>query len=441
MVGVKSYTKKHKNKILNSPLWTPQENDYNYNCNEDTSAWFNIDTNVPIKKSNTYIKLEEKKDIVRATQIKLFLDKRQSTILKEWIEVHRRVYNLAVLYERTNKTILSFIDLRKVIDEEIDKMQKLTNTIEKCGIKKQVRDSAIKDYTNSRKSAFSNLRNKNIKHFKLGYKGKTSVISTICIPKGIFSKEFNTFSVRTLGIIKTSEPFGEINYDCKLSYNAKTKTFILIKPVKHNAVAYKDRNKTCSLDPGMRIFQTIYSPGNKLIGNICNGDNPKLEKLIKRLEKEKIGLNKKQTEKVNMKIRQKIKSKINDMHNKTVNILCRSYDEIIIGDMSTQGIVSNKNNLPKQTKRLAHVLSHFTFRQKLIAKAEEYSVNVVVGDERYTSKACGKCGELHENLGANKVFTCPHCAFKISRDVNGARNIMIQNIERNVDSFGHTLVA
>jgi transposase len=31
-------------------------------------------------------------------------------------------------------------------------------------------------------------------------------------------------------------------------------------------------------------------------------------------------------------------------------------------------------------------------------------------------------------LGSSKWFHCPHCHFKVDRDFNGARNILIMNL-------------
>ena len=44
----------------------------------------------------------------------------------------------------------------------------------------------------------------------------------------------------------------------------------------------------------------------------------------------------------------------------------------------------------------------------------------------HTSKTCGKCGNLHANLGSNKCFKCPKCEMKMDRDINAARNIMLK---------------
>jgi putative transposase len=48
--------------------------------------------------------------------------------------------------------------------------------------------------------------------------------------------------------------------------------------------------------------------------------------------------------------------------------------------------------------------------------------------EEYTSSTCSRCGHLHTGLGSSEVFRCPSCSQEIDRDVNGARNIMINTV-------------
>ena len=128
------------------------------------------------------------------------------------------------------------------------------------------------------------------------------------------------------------------------------------------------------------------------------------------------------------KRRYKIKNMVNDLHWKTVNLLCKNFNNIYIGKMSTKDIVKKHGNLAKSTKKYCYALSHFTFRERLKSKAEEYKVNVKEVCEAYTSKTCGGCGKINKNLGSSKVFKCPTCSFKIGRDINGARNILIKHM-------------
>jgi transposase len=128
--------------------------------------------------------------------------------------------------------------------------------------------------------------------------------------------------------------------------------------------------------------------------------------------------------KFNRRIRDKIKHMIEDMHFKIALMLVRIFRRILIGDMSTQGIIKCGGNLSKSVKRQFAALSHYTFRMRLIAKAEQYQCTVHVIDEFRTSKTCSSCGELKHDLKGKKVYNCEHCSYSIDRDHNGAVNIM-----------------
>jgi transposase len=51
----------------------------------------------------------------------------------------------------------------------------------------------------------------------------------------------------------------------------------------------------------------------------------------------------------------------------------------------------------------------------------------IICTEEYTSKTCGRCGELN-NVGKSEIYRCSKCLLVIDRDINGARNILIKNI-------------
>ena len=80
--------------------------------------------------------------------------------------------------------------------------------------------------------------------------------------------------------------------------------------------------------------------------------------------------------------------------------------------------------MSKLNKRLYYAQSHFTFRQRLKYKCQQYGVKYNEIYEGYTTKKCGKCGKPN-TVGQAKVFNCS-CGFKWGRDFNGARNIMIR---------------
>jgi putative transposase len=78
-------------------------------------------------------------------------------------------------------------------------------------------------------------------------------------------------------------------------------------------------------------------------------------------------------------------------------------------------------------------LSHYKFMQRLKAKAAVRGVTVLIVFEHYTSKTCGRCGHMKENLGSSKTLQCDQCSSVLDRDCNGARNILLRAM-READS-------
>ena len=80
-----------------------------------------------------------------------------------------------------------------------------------------------------------------------------------------------------------------------------------------------------------------------------------------------------------------------------------------------------------QRKELTcYLWSHYHFKQFLQHKALEatHPCYVIIQNESYTAKACGRFGKINSNIGANEIFCCVHCGYKTDRDVHGARNIL-----------------
>jgi len=90
-------------------------------------------------------------------------------------------------------------------------------------------------------------------------------------------------------------------------------------------------------------------------------------------------------------------------------------------------VKSYKRKINKTTVRGLLCLSHYKFRERLKQLAKRTGNNVIEVSEAYTSKTCGSCGHMDENLGGKKTFECS-CGYKCDRDIHGARNIYIRAI-------------
>ncbi|KAG2394069.1 hypothetical protein C9374_003833 [Naegleria lovaniensis] len=191
------------------------------------------------------------------------------------------------------------------------------------------------------------------------------------------------------------------------------------------------------------------------------------------------------------RLESKIRNKVNDMHNKIIDYLTFHYSEIIIPEFNVKAMIARKQKqrkrqgkedttcqgqegytngqtenmdvrteplvassspfegwesrdtttsetttntsewvgrkITRKTVRQMLRFRHYDFRMKLLQKAEMRGCKVHVVTEQYTSKTCGNCSVIKEDLYGSKWFHCNHCHFHIPRDGNGARNILIKN--------------
>jgi transposase len=68
----------------------------------------------------------------------------------------------------------------------------------------------------------------------------------------------------------------------------------------------------------------------------------------------------------------------------------------------------------RKTVRFMFMWGHYGFRERLIQKALEHGKEVMVCEERYTSKGCGQLN----NPGSSKRCKCEFCGLEADRDDN-----------------------
>jgi transposase len=90
--------------------------------------------------------------------------------------------------------------------------------------------------------------------------------------------------------------------------------------------------------------------------------------------------------------------------------------------------VTRKSRLNKRVKFVLQMLSHYSFRQHLNNKCIEYGCHMEIVTEEFTSKTCTKCGKVENNFN-NRTKKCSDCDYTINRDIGGARNILIKNLD------------
>lgn len=362
--------------------------------------------------------------------------------LKKEVDDHKNSVDLFLKNKAytisNNKFKLNYCNIRtyflKDKRNEIIKNCKSNIINKNIKIKTHILDCSIKIACSNYQSAITNFDNGNIKHFRIRYWKDKRSTRVIEIENCYFTKNSLCPSIfgDIIGYIKNGNKkinfnFNDIKKSCKLHYDKKIKEYLLFIPKSINNIKSSDkRNNIIGIDPGLRTFMTCLSE-NEII-EICNIKKSKLEKLInKKIKLGKIKINNIKVKKLKKSTNKRIKGLVDELHWKSIKFLTDNYKNILIGDLSTKGIVCNNNFVLREyNKQLAYALSFFKYRERLSYKCLIKDCNYIKVNEYYTSKTCSLCSYYKEDLGSNKVYNCNNCNSILDRDVNGCRNIILK---------------
>ena len=266
----------------------------------NTDSWFNIietDNKIKVSYKSNYNSPKKNKKFTKCMKITLKFTQEQKKIIGEWLKGNTLMYNQTIRYIKTNqfktgKLKLNWMNIRKGLYNEKSAIGKDYN------IPIHILDQTIKRTVSMIKSALTNLRNGNIKYFRIRYI-KNKIVNVLGIEKGLFSKKFNTFCKRILGEkidsngfdLKSIKKYG----DSTLYYNENKRTYQLLVPIEIKQIKCKNKKKICSIDAGLRTFLTCLSEdnimeiGTNLIKTI-KGDLDRKDKIENRKNLEKCTL-------------------------------------------------------------------------------------------------------------------------------------------------------
>lgn len=132
------------------------------------------------------------------------------------------------------------------------------------------------------------------------------------------------------------------------------------------------------------------------------------------------------------KVERKCRHQIKDFQHKVSKRIVNNTksNTILVGDLSVKHMPKSKQanrHLNKSTQNTG-VLARFT--QFLTYKAELVGKKVIKVDERYTSKVCSSCGQVHNMPLYERVMNCD-CGNRLDRDKNSSVNIMMTYLSQN----------
>jgi putative transposase len=384
-------------------------------------------------------KKKEKIPAGKAKKIRIYPNEEQKTTLLKWIGTTRWTYNrcLDAIQKENTKCIEK--DIRAVCInnsnfEETDKKWVLDTPYD-------IRDEAMRDFLKAKKEQ-KNRQKKGKRVKSMKYRSRKDKTQSIVIhskhyghKRGFYSKIFNNNML-------SSEPLPDkINYDSRLIVSNLGEFFFCIPlPLEirceNQAPIIKEWNEgVISLDPGVRTFMTGYDPSGTIV-ELGKYDIGRIYRLCHIMDKLHSRWSSKETKhkkrhklkKVASRIRKKIRNLIDDCHKVIIKTLCQNYRIVLLPKFETsQMIRKGQRKISSKAARAMCTWSHYRFRKRFAEKTREFPwCKLVICDEHYTSKTCGRCGELNHKLGGSKTFHCEKCGIVIDRDINGARNILLR---------------
>jgi putative transposase len=374
-----------------------------------------------------------------AHKVRVYLTTPQKQVLNSWFGCARWTYNRAVQQVRSKQVKANKGALRKacVNNAALGQVPWVAET------PYDIRDEAMADVVKAIQSNFAAKRER----FDLKFRSRRDECQSISVLKkhwnharGVYSQVLNSRRLRS------AEKLPDVlECDSRL-IRTRLGHYYLCLPMElkvsgaENQGAAVTVQTACvdgiiSLDPGIRTFMTGYDASGQAwewgrrdierIYRLCHIS----DKLQSRWTEK--GITHKQRyslQRAARRVRLKIRNLIDDVHKKLCKWLCENYRVVLIPTFETSRMVRRGHRkLNSKSARAMATWAHYRFRQRLLQKSSIYTgMSVVVCDEAYTSKTCGRCGELNTRLGGSKVFKCASCGAEFDRDVNGARNILLR---------------
>lgn len=421
-------------------------NTSNYVYNKTVEAVYNGEKRHFETLRNKLVTFNTKKnniEYLKHTEQISTLSKQKSDILKEYVKEAKLNIDKDVLKNKYEKELNQSIE----IDNEIAKLKQEFSIVKKTltaeqntqihdwelNTPKEIRAGAVNDVCKAYKTGFENLKQGNIRHFRLGFRKKRNPKKTILIQKNLISVKNGEISIApkfTNGQCifqmgkKTFKKHRniEVNHDVRL-VKEHNKYWLHI-PVKVDVKPKQVPESYCGIDPGVKTFMTLFTDSGLIE---YKQDHSILDKLNNKIDKLK-SLRRHGIKKKIVKLEQTKTNVVDEIHWKTINDILQTNDVIFYGDIKSHSIV--KDNQNHVLNRNMNDLKFYKFKKKLEYKCSVENKLLYIVPENHTTKCCSSCGNIYE-IGLSRVYNCSKCGLVMGRDINSGKNILMKGIVLN----------
>ncbi|HEY4036248.1 MAG TPA: transposase [Ktedonobacteraceae bacterium] len=133
-------------------------------------------------------------------------------------------------------------------------------------------------------------------------------------------------------------------------------------------------------------------------------------------------------------VSEKKRNKQRDSSHKASHVIGHKLVErtVVVGDLSQRQMVTKAHHEKNKYRNRAvyNDWGLYTFIEMLTYKCQLYGKELVILDERNTSKMCSGCEQLQEMPLWKRTYKCPKCGLVMDRDENSAVNILTRFFAR-----------
>lgn len=313
---------------------------------------------------------------------------------------------------------------------------------------KVIRQQAAFEVAKNFKAAWTNRARGNIDHFRMGFQSKRKsgyvlgiekAVRFVPPPAGAAGKGSLVVLPETVGAVRFFEkpPPGSFaggvpGAECKLQRDAFGDFWLLV-PVTR-AVRPPDpavAAKVLAIDPGIRTPFCCYSPDGRvaLEGREMKAAIEEVQRRVATTDR-RIAAATSHDEKRRLRMHRRrlfrrYENVRDDAHWKLIRRMTAQNGTVLLPHLETSRLCGG---LRAKSNREMFGISHYKFLERMRQKCEEMSATLVVADESYTTKTCGRCGTLNDRVGTSEVFACVDaaCGLRCHRDLHAARNIYLR---------------